>query len=502
LLLAVTAGAGPVSARPAPPPEQLFQGELAPLRPEFAAALRPGGDPAAGLRRFDALLAKLPAASAERGILLSARAEALSDLNRQDEAISAIEESISLLPGYSAPLFHAVDIYTFGGRPDRGADALLQASAIDPEPINLFDDYAIKNLLNRLEDKEDRKRIAAVADRLLKLGWANGLTGTQGRLVFAAIDARLEAGDIDGARALVPRLNVPARIVRILIDKKYDPIRAEAQAHAGARLEKVWPVYLAAAEARWRSTSDSFAAAEYAAALSDAGADSKLIGTFLPLIAAGNNTVRDEGLIFAVQRVASALAGQDRWDDAFALLDRANEVWGKDDRAQTLNITANRARLLVMKGDFEAGVAVFDKALTHSAQFGSEVNESALGAFGLYRACALHRLGRGAEAAASEALIARRRFLSPSYFVRLQICRGDLATARKFLIEALAAETSRSDALFLLQPRDERPLASAFAREQAEGWDRLCADPAIRAAALRFGYILDEPANAAALPLG
>jgi hypothetical protein len=49
----------------------------------------------------------------------------------------------------------------------------------------------------------------------------------------------------------------------------------------------------------------------------------------------------------------------------------------------------------------------------------------------------------------------------------------------------------------LVQPSDERVTASAWAREVRNAWEALRADPAVRAAASRHGYILSEPVNAA-----
>jgi tetratricopeptide (TPR) repeat protein len=273
-------------------------------------------------------------------------------------------------------------------------------------------------------------------------------------------------------------------------------VRETALAHAGPRLANLWPRYLLRAEADWRNDQDGLGAAVYAGALAAAGADSKLITTFLPLFGKPLDKLRDESLIFAVSSLSSALAAQGRWDEAFQLYDTALRIWSDENRAQTLNLSGNRGRLLVIKGDYAAGLAQLDVVIARAQRLGGEVNDEAVSAFHLYRACALHRLGRGKEAATSEAVVARRRVLSVRHTITLHFCRDEAAAAKQFLIDSLESEESRGHALGLVQPSDEIGAASPWAEHVRKAWTELRRDPQVRSAALRYGYILSEPANA------
>jgi tetratricopeptide (TPR) repeat protein len=294
----------------------------------------------------------------------------------------------------------------------------------------------------------------------------------------------------------VPRLIAPSSVAQLLTDKTYDALRDSASARAGPRFANLLPAYLARAEADGRNHAQGLGAGIYAAALAEAGADSTLITTFLPMFGKPLDRSRDAGLIFAASPLAGALARKGRWDEAMQVFATALSVW-PNDKAQALNLTGNRGRLLVLKGEFAAGLAQLDEVIAMAERLGGEVNDAALSAFHYHRACALHRLGRGREAAGSETLIAKPRFANTEQNIGLQICRGDASAAKRLLIQALEREDSREHALLLVQPSDERVAASAWAREARNAWEALRLDPAVRAAALRHGYILSEPVNAA-----
>jgi tetratricopeptide (TPR) repeat protein len=231
--------------------------------------------------------------------------------------------------------------------------------------------------------------------------------------------------------------------------------------------------------------------------LADAGADSKLITTFLPMFEKPLDRSRDSGLIFVASQLAGALARKGRWDEALQVFETALRVWPDDGKAQALNLSGNRGRLLVLKGDFEAGLAQLDSVIATAGRIGGEVNDAAVSAFHYHRACALHRLGRGGEARNSEAVVVRRGLSDPAQTIGLQICRRDTPAAKRLLLQALEDEESRGDALRLVQPSDERVPASEWAREVRNVWEALQRDPAVRATASRYGYILPEPVNAA-----
>jgi tetratricopeptide (TPR) repeat protein len=492
----------PAAAEPLPKPEAVALPDERPLLPELLAALSPGGDIAAAAARYDAVLAKLPRQTPLRGFVQFFRAQALMrpESGRQPEALAAIEESIRLLPQHGAPLFVAAGFYAYGDEPGKAVDYLLRAARVDPPILHRLNDYEANNLLLRLGESNDRLRRVTLSERLLDIGWRGGRSGTTSAMAFEVLQARIDSGNVTGASAMLPRIVTPALLVRLLTEKKYEPLRAAAEDWAGPRLEKQWPIYLRQARSEWEASNDLEAGRTYAAALDAAGHDETLIGTFAPLFNKPIDPKRQPPLIFIASPVAGALARRGRWDEALAIYDSALKAWPAGEAALALNLSANRARTLVMRGDFAGGLAALDGVVADAAKWGGEVNHGALAAMHLYRACALAALGRSAEDVTSSATVAARRSVDPSAYIRLLICKNDLPAARKVMSDALADDELRNEVLPMFRPPAEKPYDSDYARTIAARFEKLRQDPSLRAAAAKHSRLLTEPLNAAAPP--
>jgi tetratricopeptide (TPR) repeat protein len=422
----------------------------------------------------------------------------LAQLRRWTEARKAIEEAIALLPGESRPLVVGSQLLTVG-EPARAADMLTQAVKIDPNDLGPVDDYALDSLLRRLAEREDRTRAAALAEALFAGGWNSGGPDARSALAIAALEERFDKGDTAGARALVSRLVLPRHVARILTEEKFAALRPTALEQAGERLEKQWAIYLLQARNHWIRGKDAFAARSYASALRDAGHHATLIATFQPLFEQPLSKGADQPMLFVASIVAAALRHQGRWNEAIAIYDRALRTWPEGESAMALNLSGNRARLLLLKGDAEAALAQFDRDLAAAARFGAEVSEAALTSYHAHRACALHHLGQRADAAASLAWVRARNHLTPNLTAMIHLCGADHDAARAALIGALASDTGRKAVLETLQPDDERH-RDGFGAVLDARRAKLRFDPVLRAAAGKHGTIRREPLNASAPP--
>jgi hypothetical protein len=207
---------------------------------------------------------------------------------------------------------------------------------------------------------------------------------------------------------------------------------------------------------------------------------------------------RDVELIFIVPRLASALARLGRWEEADKLFADTLLIWSPKQSANGLNLSANRAVYAFLKGDFAAAVTQMDAVIEDAKRWGGQVHGGALGAMHLHRACALEQLGRGAQDITSKGVVTLRRKIDPTDFAYLQLCRNDLAEARKALMEGLEAEETRSSVLAWIQPDEDRPVDSEFARMLRQRRNQLTADQQLLAAARKYGRVLDRPINSTA----
>jgi tetratricopeptide (TPR) repeat protein len=501
LLAAAIAAAGPAAARPMPPLDELATSpaEQA-LIPRFQALISPAGsrDPAERLRQADALLAELPRPTPLRGAVQMARSNFLEAVQRQTEAVGAAHEAIRLLPGYSGPLVSAAMLEAYREHPTESVDHLLAAQAIDPELIGRLDEYDVNTLVRRLDQGDDREALARLAELLARVEWKKA-PDTASRLALARIEARLDSGDGDGAESLVADVVEPELFSRLLTQKEYAPVRPAALAAAGPRLEKLWRRYLALVQSQWQSNAHDRVRRVYADALVAAGHDRSLIATFAPMFEHPIDP-EDHSFLFAAVPVARAYARLGQWERGYELLTRVAAAFAEPDVANRLNVTAAYAMLLEEQGRLEDAAAAFDSLIEESRRWSSEVGEHNLNVMHSHRACVLEELGRRAEAQSSWQHLRSREATDPSPLASALLCRDDLPGARAVLIAALDRDSTRAEALSMIQPNSRGPYPSEHSRRERERSDRLRADPALRAAALRYAELLTERLNASAPP--
>ncbi|MGZ8285120.1 MAG: hypothetical protein ACXWUZ_05630 [Allosphingosinicella sp.] len=504
LACAALAVAAPAAAVPLPPVEAVARTpEERALLGRLMAITAPGamrGDAAdlpARVAAIDALLAELPRPTLLRGIAQLARADMLGYVGRDEEATEAALEAIRLLPGYSVPHYVAASVETYRDRPREALDHYIAAAAIDPKAMASLSETNVHSLVGRLDQQRESARVAQFGDLLARAGW-KGAPDTASALAFARLKARLRAGDTEAAVWLVAEVVVPGTLSDLLTDGRFAPVRATALAQAGPRLEKAWPRYLASAQSQWQAEAHERVRRLYADALVAAGHDRSLIATFGPLFEKPIDPA-DDSFLFAAVPVARAHARLGQWQRGYALLDKVAAAFDED-LTNRLNVTAARAQLLQEEGRLEEAVAAFDSLIAESRKRAGEVGARNLAIMHGGRACLLDELGRGADASDSWRFVRERERIDPRPLVEALLCRDDLAGARKVIVAALERENIRGTALDMAQPPTRGPFPSDYSRRRAERWERLRADPELRAAASRYGELRSEPVNAAAPP--
>lgn len=442
---------------------------------------------------LDRSLADLPRPTMLRGSVQMMRAAALNATGRQGEAMAAIEESIRLLPDYSSPLMAAAELHTYSNNPGLAADDLLRASRINPDAVRALPDYHLDALMLRLEAVRDLRRARVLGDRLLAIGWTG--SGVRGRSALAkvAIQRAVAEGDIARARRLVPDLLDPGAAYELLALTSFRPIWADLEAWGGPMLSSQWRMYLDEARRRWEASGDLQRGADYATALRAAGDDDRVIATFLPSFDAPHVAERDWPMLFIAPRVASALMARGRIDEALSVYDRAARTWPPGSSANALNLAANRAAAL-LNGDRPAeALKQIDLAIDNSHRWPREVNSNAIASMHRVRACALHALGRGDEAAISGIIAAQAGHARQE--AEVAICAGDLAAARAAIVKGLTHPEERPDLISFLQREGKPPIPSAYGRIQRTRADLIRADPIILAAIAPYGRVMAYAVN-------
>jgi tetratricopeptide (TPR) repeat protein len=490
--------ASPAAAEFLPRPQDIATADERPIATELAQDLmRPASDVGEALARLDAFLPRLRQPTRLRGLLQFLRGSALEAADRDAEAREPLEESIRLLPGYSAPLLIASRLEAYADRPAPAADYLLRASEIDPDLVARIDDYEVFNIVHRLRQQQDQRRLSQLAERLFAIGWLGEGIALRSSLALEAIRERIHAGDTDGVRALLPRLVVPRHVQALLTQNRYSAVWQELERWAGPQQRNLWAPYLQETRSKWRATRDPERAREYVTALQEAGHLATLANEMLPAFGPSLHREHDYDLIWAVSPLADALARQGRWEDLERLFARASQVWPLELDANAINITGNQARFRLYRGDAAGALAGLDRTIAQARRWPGQVSAGALATMHFYRACALQELGRRADALDSVSVVVSQP-QAPVAIAGLQICFGEHEAARALLLAALQQEELRSEVIFFLQPDDTPPYQSEYGRLIAERTAALRADPALRAAVERHGRIMPEPLSAGA----
>lgn len=443
--------------------------------------------PVAGIAVADKLLARVSEPSRLRGMVQFFRAAALAAADREPAALSAIEESIRLLPEHSAPLLAAAGIYAYSHTPGRGADHLLRAAEIDPAAIRSLDEWTIQSLFHRLRAENDKRRVQAVSERLLAIDWQGQRLGAQSKLALDTIKAKLARRDVAGARALVPRLLDPADSYNLLMLRDAEPIWPDIERWAGPKLERQWAIYLREARSRWEASKSPETLADYSTALGQANHDRTLVRTVLPLFDAPDPEA-DVDLIFEASRLAGALARQGRWADVDAMFVKALKVWPLDGGANALNLASNRAAYLFRAGRTQEAAKQMDEALATVPRWGEQVNADAVRAMHWHKACGLTMAGRKAEAAVSIAAVLGHDRASSKASLRL--CMDDREGAKRELLDALRDPDRRDQVISFLQPTNQPGAKSRHSELLYARNEALRVDPELVKGAAPYGRVL------------
>jgi tetratricopeptide (TPR) repeat protein len=487
----------PAAAELLPRPERLTGSE--PMLRELAEMLvGREADPRIRLARLDAMLAQLREPNETRGLVQHIRAVHLSRLGRTPEARLAAEESIRLLPGYSGPLFLASEIDAYADRPASAADFLVRASEIDPELARRMPSYEVDNLIRRLAAHEDLRRLGRLSERLVAIDWTGDDVALRSQVALEAIKSRIRAGDAEGAKALVPRLIAPSHIRSLLIDNRYRDLWPDLEAWGGSRQERQWRIYLSELRARFESSGDPEAASRYADALRAANHHRTIVTKIAPLFARQLDRLQDYNLVWAATTVGDAYARLGRWAEIEPLFERAARTWPLGLDANALNVAGNRARLLLYAGRFAEAAEALDRVIENAEGYAGQVSVQAIATMHLYRACALHELGRDHAAVQSAANVLGSG--DPLLAVTLHLCFDRHDAARAALIGALQEEASRTSVIHFLQPFDAPPMQSPYGRTMEARTEALRRDPLLLREVARFGRILPYASSAGAPP--
>ena len=444
------------------------------------------------LAKLDAVLAKLPRPTPLRGMVQSARAAILNAEPDHRPAVAAIDEALRLLPDHPLPKMIATEVFTFSGAPQRAADLWLALSQQAPALARESQRYTMIALVGRLRDKGDNARADRVSARLGEIGFAAALAPERSSYATAQIHDAMRAGRTADAVAAVPTVGDPDDLVAMFIDKRYAVLWPRITEWSGGSFDAPSRRYLEELRADWNAADDFETATPYARELASRRAYPAVVALFLPMFDRAPNAELTMGAETLAPIVARALTATGRAAEGQALLARVAAKLPREAAANALNIDAAYLTLAALNGDWAQAVTRADAFLARAKGFGTSGNASAIVGVQAYRACALFRLGRTAEAERVKAEVMLASATNPSRVADMLACMNDAAAIRTLVVAQLANEDTRGWALGFMQPHTLDP-RFVLDRLTYPVRQQVRADPTVIAAATAVGRILPAP---------
>lgn len=445
------------------------------------------------LAKLDAVLAKLPRPTPLRGMVQSIRAALLvAQPDDNERAVAAIDEALRLLPDHPLPKMIATEVFTFSGAPQRAADLWLALSQQSPDFARQSQRYTMQALIGRLNDLGDRARADRVAARLGEIGFASALAPERSGYAAAQILDMIRAGRTADAVAAVPTVGDPDDLVAMFVDKRYAALWPRITEWSGGSFDAPARRYLEELRSDWNAADDFLTATPYARELASAQAYDAVVALFLPMFDRAYPDGYGQGAETLAPIVARSLTAVGRGADGQALLARVAAKLARDAGANALNIDAAYVTLTAGAGDWAQALTRADTFLARAKRFGPGINSGAIIGIQSYRACALHRLGRAAEAERAEAEVMFAAATRPARVADMLACMEDEAALRQFVVARLADEDTRRWALRWVQPYVGDPRVP-LDRLTDPVHNRVRTNPEVITAATRVGRILPAP---------
>ncbi|HET8612737.1 MAG TPA: hypothetical protein VFL92_08225, partial [Sphingomonas sp.] len=188
--------------------------------PEIRAAFG-AGDPKEMIDHFDRALAQLPQPTRLRGVVQCLRGTTLNALERKAEAEAAIDECYRLDPDLPfAQLVYAWKLDETGDL--RGAVRMFAKAVTEsPATVSRLPVDVVETMLRRLQYDSDSALRQQLILALVNAGYGQNDPAFFSSLARETMASRLAAGDIAGARALIPAVTDPADGLKMLIDRTY-----------------------------------------------------------------------------------------------------------------------------------------------------------------------------------------------------------------------------------------------------------------------------------------
>lgn len=397
-------------------------------------------------------LALLPKPGDERSMIactLASRLYGESGTNRAYErkAVIGADECLRQRPDDpNAQMLAGMARISFG-RARQGGSLLVAAIKANPALLDGQEVSGMQSIFRQLSYQNEKPRLAELRKLLLQANFGKDDPQFFGDLAIEVIADNVSRNANGEAVALLPQVMAPEYGLRLLIDRRFEPIWPMIEQWAGGNLERQRDAMLAAARGQFRIEPSLANRTVLAQALATTGHRTEAIALLGEAV--DDPKLWDEGderffLSMLTTKYVRLLAFEDRVPEALAAAERISAANSIDRFPPIRNIMPNLAFVLIQVGRDQEALDLIKREMPPP---GSLENPASFGFYAALRYCAFQRLGRKSDAAAQAALLDSSYSNNSSARTIRMACATDASTARSIWAERMADNDKAGETL-------------------------------------------------------
>ncbi len=474
--------------------------ELAPYRDDLAKAgklmTQEHAAPATlveALSILNALGDKVARPSKGAGLIDGMRGALLAQMGRSSAALTAMVSSTQQYQDTPEMFDLLLQLEITQGKPADILQSLELTRDHQPSVIRkLTQDYlrAVSYKLHALPSTERKAANDRLCTVMADSGWGlDPRTAGGDEMLSCAIEARLDAGDSAGAKALLAKGIKATDMLSLAVNRRDAAVWPDIEkARADAFRSALDADVREAKKAVDAAPQDMEVMQRYVMALRTAGRSEDAVKAARSL--AENRALVEangEPAFWLVNAYAYALADVGRTDDGLAQMDGLMSL-GLANNPMLISQAINRASMMLEAGQPQAALAAYNAVEKDGADYASLTGKMWIWSG---QACALRALDRGAEAVPIEAKLMEKPDENRAAVTMAAACRNDGAAIEAQILARLADPGQRDSALIGLVHFRPSPNASAWSRQMDAIMAAARARPAVQAKLLEYGRPVD-----------
>lgn len=418
-------------------------------------------------------LALVPEPGVARGRLSCAlagvqydQAVVVNQFNRRD-MMAAMDECNRLLPGDAMAQLMGGIANVMTGQVRKGALLLMASAKTRPQLLDSVEIAQMQIVLRKLGYANETGLANAWRALLVQHGYGKDDPKFFGEMALDAIAGFVDAHSNSEATALLPQIMTPDYGLRMLIDRRFEPIWPMVEQWAGGDLKRQREAITAAASAQFRIDPSLVNRRILADALWSTGRRDEALTLLKQAI--DDPKLWDEDRFYIslmTARYAKMLLFAGRAPEAIATASKVNAANPGDRYPYAVNLMPNFAQMLIQAGKYQDALDLIDREIPAAQNIEAP---QALGYYAALRYCAYHRLGQERQAAGQSVLL-ETRFITngPARSIR-NACAVDANTVRGLWAARMLDPGQRSSVLLTFYRAKQGGQDARHARRNGRG---------------------------------